>query len=63
LSFSVGVWITESGKRSFSLWNSASGEQLDLGRGDIPRGKGRQEQTKVEARNPKIETNPNDQKA
>jgi len=42
------------------LWNSASGEQHDLGRGDIPRGKGRQEQSKIEARNSKIETNPND---
>ncbi len=44
------------------LWNSASGEQHDLGRGDIPRGKGRQdkENKKLEARNPKYETNYND---
>ncbi len=46
-------WITESAARCLALWNSASGEQLDLGRVGIPRGepqrrKGRQVPEKKE---------------
>ncbi len=58
--FLVEFRITESGIRSLSPWNRASGEHLDHGRVGIPRGSPREITSRVRHQRPGRENIPRD---